>query len=53
MDIDACLSELLRLADDLLDTEEGDATVIRCAELVKALDGWLSQGGCLPRKWRL
>lgn len=27
------------------------ATAERLAELIEALDGWLSKGGFLPRRW--
>lgn len=59
MDPDAALAELLRLAD--LVTVGGDAQIgartdrrdtFRMAELVEALDSWLTAGGFLPRRWK-
>jgi hypothetical protein len=66
MDPDANLTEQLDLAADLLrlhesryGTDEGtpptEAELIdaaRLAELVQALDAWLTGGGCLPQRWR-
>lgn len=60
MDPNAALQELLALkakimrqwdaADDTCDFDEAD--VIRMAELVEALDGWIRKGGFLPERWR-
>lgn len=67
MDPNATLDELLELKDEIhkdqdAAAEEADSgeppyhqvtdREIRMAELVEALDGWLSTGGFLPRKWR-
>lgn len=59
MDPDAALEELLELADlvtSLLDAEVGkqiDRTdVLRLAELVLAIDAWLTAGGFLPTRWK-
>ena len=54
MDPDANLRELRALADAILQGEGTPADcrrAVRLAELVEALDGWLSGGGFLPRKW--
>ena len=59
MDPDAALEELLCLvglaaapADgeigELIDGDE----VVRVAELVEALDSWLTGGGFLPQRWK-
>jgi hypothetical protein len=59
MDPDAALEELLRLVD--LVNGESDAEIdlrtdcrdiSQIAELLLALDGWLSAGGFLPRRWK-
>jgi hypothetical protein len=62
MDPNANLAELRRLvarfmqAWDEADEETGAVTIdtddaLRMAELVEALDGWLSKGGFLPAAW--
>lgn len=62
MDPDANLLETLRLvnrileATDACDLDNEDPVynprdVLRLAELVEALDGWMSKGNFLPAKW--
>ena len=54
MDPDACLKEMLELAESIraeeyeVDSEDAD----RLAELVQALDKWILSGGFLPRRWQ-
>lgn len=53
LDPDANLEEMLSLARVVGESEpirEGDAA--RLAELVQALDGWISKGGFLPKRWQ-
>jgi hypothetical protein len=61
MDPDANLREQREIARRLLDkfmASDEDATafdegdVVRLAELVEALDRWISGGGFLPAAWR-
>jgi hypothetical protein len=56
MDPDANLAELRRIATRVLaapSIEEIDcADAERIADLVDALDGWLSRGGFLPDAWK-
>lgn len=50
MDPDANLEEQLRLVERLLKKMDvHDA--LRLVELVEALDGWISNGGFLPKRW--
>ena len=56
MDPDAALDELLDLADQVIQLHDHDVQppgpdVLRMAELVGELDGWLGTGGFLPRRW--
>jgi len=56
MDPNANLKELLELAQEIREAYDADETIseadsARLAELVEALDGWLSKGGFLPGKW--
>lgn len=55
MDPNATLQELIELAEQVNATpSDGDidwADATRLAELVTALDGWLSTGGFLPQRW--
>jgi hypothetical protein len=56
MDPNACLKELVRLAekmvqDNSVDDENMVHNAIRLAELVLALDTWLCSGGFLPTDW--
>lgn len=61
MDPNANLEETLRLVRNILKAtdecdDDGDPVynsrdVLRLAELVEALDGWLSKGNFLPNKW--
>lgn len=56
MDPDENLAEQRELAASLLDTDDDDivdeADVFRLAELVLALDEWLTKGGEKPRVWK-
>lgn len=55
MDPDANLKELRELAQRVLysvDPDPHPQDVERLAELVEALDGWLSNKGFLPAAWR-
>lgn len=55
MDPNANLEEQRRIAEHLLETsDDPDASpdVYRLAELVLALDGWLSKGGFPPNAWK-
>jgi hypothetical protein len=55
MDPEANLAEQRRLADAILQgtpTAADGRRAVRLAELVEALDGWLSSGGFLPAAWR-
>jgi hypothetical protein len=55
MDPDANLAEQRRLAHKLLNPCDGDMPdeddVRRLAELVEALDDWMSNAGFLPGAW--
>lgn len=58
MDPNSDLKKMLKLAAKMLrDHEDEDLEGIdrddanRLAEMVEALDGWLSKGGFLPGKW--
>lgn len=48
MDVNATLAEIRALVR-AEESGEGDAT--RLAELVAALDAWLTRGGFLPDEW--
>ena len=55
MDPNANLAEQRRIVERMLDNEENpdyldDAQ--RLAELVEALDGWITKGGFLPKAWK-
>lgn len=59
MDPNANLEELRRLAESMLEAyEDEDSNGIdqddaaRLAELVQALDGWITGGGFLPSAWK-
>jgi hypothetical protein len=61
MDPSSNLEEQLELAGRLLDgigcheyedLAQYEADVDRLCELVVALDGWISKGGFLPKRWR-
>lgn len=54
MDPNANLEEMRRLAGKLLadEFEIDSADAERLAELVQALDAWISKGGFLPRDWQ-
>jgi hypothetical protein len=52
MDPDATLSEMRELANDLGATGSFEGDADRLAELVQALDEWLSKGGFFPKAWR-
>ena len=56
MDPNACLAELIRLAehtvrDESIDDESMVHNAIRISELILALDTWLCSGGFLPADW--
>lgn len=53
MDPNANLKEQIELACKLQDYERDDdaSDVCRLAELVLALNEWISKGGFLPAKW--
>ena len=48
MDPNANWAETIRLAHDILNDPDADTDAARLAELVEALDGWISKGGYLP-----
>ena len=60
MDPDANLKEQRELAAKIIATWDGAETddaidphdAVRLAELVEALDRWLTMGGALPTRWR-
>ena len=61
MDPNATLRDLLEYRDEIFEewdnaTEDGECEAtdreICIAELIDALDGWISRGGFLPQKWR-
>lgn len=58
MDPNANLEEMRRLADQIIAADGCDDARIppnaaeRLAELVQALDAWISKGGFLPRDWQ-
>jgi hypothetical protein len=51
MDIDANLAEMLTIADRIVTGAATGEDSLRLADLVGALDGWLSAGGFLPHNW--
>lgn len=56
MDPNENLREQIELAAAILEANDDDDAAIldnatRLAELVEALDGWLSKGGFLPERW--
>jgi hypothetical protein len=51
MDPNACLKEMLEIAASFTDGHLDDVEAQRLAELVDALDGWLTNGGFLPERW--
>lgn len=53
MDPDVNLAKQLRIADRILESDESDRLgATELAELVIALNEWLSRGGFLPAAWR-
>lgn len=53
MDPDANLDALLELVNSVLDGHaDVDDDYFEVCELVQAMDGWISNGGFLPKKWR-
>ena len=50
MDPNACLNEIRDLTGRRYDTLGPDEAA-RLAELLDALDAWLTRGGCLPTAW--
>ncbi|MFA5435981.1 MAG: hypothetical protein WC372_08100 [Candidatus Neomarinimicrobiota bacterium] len=64
MDPDACLTELLELAEELVQAlnnsqrSELSASIIEdtafdLADHVRNLDEWLKKGGFLPKRWQV
>lgn len=55
MDPNACLEEIRELVSDIFADDKSNIDSLRrgdrLAELVEALDGWLSKGGFLPADW--
>ena len=56
MDPDANLKEQLEIAKDILGAADHGGTmdeddVIRLAELIEGLDGWIKGCGFLPKRW--
>lgn len=52
MDPNANLQEQLSIAKAILaDKQEHTFIGVRLAELVEALDGWITRGGFLPESW--
>jgi hypothetical protein len=55
MDPNACLAEIRRLYAAINEADEHDSDTLadaaRLAELVEALDAWITKGGFLPRAW--
>lgn len=57
MDPDANLQETRELVKKIIKDYEGDDGIdpddaARLADLVEALDGWLSKKGFLPKEWQ-
>lgn len=51
MDPDANLEEQRELAERLAEGHGDEADLLRLAELVLALDRWMTAGGALPERW--
>jgi hypothetical protein len=53
MDPNANLEEMREIAKTILSGEEYDTgyDAVRLAELVEALDEWITKGGFLPKAW--
>lgn len=51
MDPNANLAEQRRIVARVTRGKASDGDLDRLAELVEALDGWLSKGGFLPTAW--
>jgi hypothetical protein len=53
MDPNANLKEMREIAKTILSGEEYDTgyDAVRLAELVEALDEWITKGGFLPEAW--
>jgi hypothetical protein len=54
MDPDACLKELLELSRGIGGpgwAYDDQRSAERMAELIEALDGWITKGGFLPQRW--
>ncbi len=51
MDPNANLSEMLNLAESLVDDENASDDAGRLAELVLAMHYWLQSGGFNPKLW--
>jgi len=52
MDPNANLEEQIQIASDILSGNEDEQDAERLAELVIALDEWISMGGFLPNIWK-
>jgi hypothetical protein len=52
MDPNANLAEQRRIRSRIIAGEELDGDAQRLADLVEALDNWISRGGFLPRDWQ-
>ena len=57
MDPDACLEDALRIANAIVNADELDSDALtdatNLAELVIALNDWLSDGGFRPKCWNV
>lgn len=51
MDPNANLAEQRRIVANMVDGHITDEDALRLAELVIALDEWISKGGFLPSAW--
>jgi hypothetical protein len=51
MDPNANLAEQRAIAARIIAEQESSGDAARLADLVDALDGWLSNRGFLPRRW--
>lgn len=52
MDPDKCLEELRGLVCELAERYDFPLVVDELLERITALDGWLSEGGFLPKDWQ-
>lgn len=51
MDPNACLKELRKSYERILEDDESDLEAQQLAGLIDSLDHWLSNGGFLPKDW--